>query len=414
MLTLGKGKNLSSLTEKSFSPERHRRSLSPPCYQTLPCRLIANLKKMEVQEGIVQPKLDHFDLDERLRPMVGADDKQYEALLDEVVTKHAMPLIKRIISSKLKVYPGSSQFNLAGGAEVDDLCQESVVNLISYLDSWKHESREEAIKGLDEFVAKIALNVYNSHLRRKYPLRHSLKRRILYQLKTSTEFELWKEGNDKIAGFVSWKSISHTRSQSPDLADLRRDVREFVAQRLSGQSPDNLPLNDLIRHLFNWIEQPFEIDMLVDVIARLQGVSDKPKSDDAGVAESNSGKGTPSEQKPPEISQIEQREDLRRIWKIILLLPVQQRKALLLNLKCRGGEGIVNALPLCEIASPEKIAQALEMKCEELEKLWDKLPLLDAQIGEMLGIQPQEVINLRKSARERLGRKIVKADKLAK
>lgn len=368
---------------------------------------------MEVQEGNVQPKLDHFDLDERLHPLVNAEGDQYEALLEEVVTKHAMPLIKRIIGSKLRGYP-QSQFNLSGGAEIDDLCQESVVNLISYLDSWKHESREQAIRGLDEFVAKIALNVYNSHLRQKYPLRHSLKRRILYQLKTSAEFELWKEGNDKIAGFVSWQSTSQARYQNQHLADLRWDVREFVAERLSGQSPNNLPLNDLIRHLFNWIRQPFEIDLLVDVIARLLGVSDKPKNDDEEVVESNCGKGKSPEQKPPEISQIEQREDLRRIWKIILLLPVQQRKALLLNLKYRGGEGIVNALPLCEIASPEKIAQALEMKSDELEMLWDKLPLLDAQIGEMLGIEPQEVINLRKSARERLGRKIVKSEKLAK
>lgn len=371
---------------------------------------------MEAEEEVVHPESDHFNLDERLRPLMDVDDAQYKALLDDVVNQYAMPLIGKIIGSKLKVY-SAAQFNWAEDFDVDDLCQESVTNLIAYLDNWRQNPNDHVINDLNDFVAKIAYNVYNSYLRRKYPLRHSLKRRIQYQLKTHGEFELWKVGHEKIAGLASWKSVDQLGAQSSALAALRQDARAFFAERLRGQSPDRLPLNELLHHLFSWVGHPVEIDLLVEVIAGLLGVSDqpnRPNKDDERTSENKKRKEKPSEAKPQEISQIEQREELQLIWQEIILLPIRQRKALLLNLKNREGEGMVNALPMCGIVSMTKIAEALEMKIEELESLWDKLPLPDVKIGEMLGIEPQGVINLRKAARERLARRMVKADKMLK
>jgi len=46
------------------------------------------------------------------------------------------------------------------------------------------------------------------------------------------------------------------------------------------------------------------------------------------------------------------------------------------------------------------------MPVERLASLWNKLPLQDADIALLLGITRQQVINLRKSARERLARRV--------
>ena len=48
----------------------------------------------------------------------------------------------------------------------------------------------------------------------------------------------------------------------------------------------------------------------------------------------------------------------------------------------------------------------LEMPAGELVRIWNDLPLEDQRIGQRLGLDRQRVINLRKSARERLNRRI--------
>jgi predicted DNA-binding protein (UPF0251 family) len=50
----------------------------------------------------------------------------------------------------------------------------------------------------------------------------------------------------------------------------------------------------------------------------------------------------------------------------------------------------------------------MELSTEELAALWNDLPLEDLRIAEMLGISRQQVINLRKSARHRLARRVMK------
>ena len=52
----------------------------------------------------------------------------------------------------------------------------------------------------------------------------------------------------------------------------------------------------------------------------------------------------------------------------------------------------------------ELLKAFLEMPAEEFVEVWKRLPLSDIEIAEMLGLTRQQVINLRKCARERLAR----------
>jgi hypothetical protein len=93
---------------------------------------------------------------------------------------------------------------------------------------------------------------------------------------------------------------------------------------------------------------------------------------------------------------------LERLWFEICRLPSKQRTALLLNLRDAEGRDAITSFPATGTANISQIATAIEMPVEELAALWNKLPLDDTRIAERLKLSRQQVINLRKSARERL------------
>ncbi|HUR82071.1 MAG TPA: hypothetical protein VM733_15000, partial [Thermoanaerobaculia bacterium] len=83
-----------------------------------------------------------------------------------------------------------------------------------------------------------------------------------------------------------------------------------------------------------------------------------------------------------------------------------QRKALLLNLRGEDEPNVIALLILTGTAKFDDIAAAREMSGQELAELWNELPLDDLRIAAALGVTRQQVINLRKSARERLRRRL--------
>jgi DNA-directed RNA polymerase specialized sigma24 family protein len=102
----------------------------------------------------------------------------------------------------------------------------------------------------------------------------------------------------------------------------------------------------------------------------------------------------------------ERRTYLARLWEEIRQLPPRQAAALLLNLRDGQGRNAAVLLPLTGVASLREMAAALELPPERLAELWGRLPLEDAALAGLLGVTRQQVINLRKSARERLARRM--------
>ena len=52
------------------------------------------------------------------------------------------------------------------------------------------------------------------------------------------------------------------------------------------------------------------------------------------------------------------------------------------------------------------IARTLGMSAETLAQIWPRLPYEAAEVAVLLGVSRQQVINLRKAARERLARRM--------
>ena len=103
---------------------------------------------------------------------------------------------------------------------------------------------------------------------------------------------------------------------------------------------------------------------------------------------------------------VETRIFLKRLWEEVCELPRGQRAALLLNLRDADGGGCLGLLPATGVATTRQIAAALEVTDERFAEMWQHLPLDDAAIAGLLDVTRQQVINLRKSARERLSRRL--------
>jgi hypothetical protein len=71
-----------------------------------------------------------------------------------------------------------------------------------------------------------------------------------------------------------------------------------------------------------------------------------------------------------------------------------------------GAKCALELFPLTGVASIRAIASVLEIPAEEFAEIWNMLPLDDLAIAERLQVTRQQVINLRKSARKRLERRM--------
>src|SRR4051794_17081524 len=100
-------------------------------------------------------------------------DDAREAALSELYHDRIEPIIKRFISSKLRISlrPEDESRQNQDGL---DLLSETKVHVLQKLQPLNGSAGPE-IRDLDAYVRTIAANVFNQFLRKKYPRRLSLK-----------------------------------------------------------------------------------------------------------------------------------------------------------------------------------------------------------------------------------------------
>jgi hypothetical protein len=162
-------------------------------------------------------------------------------------------------------------------------------------------------------------------------------------------------------------------------------------------------LAETVAGIFNFLGGPVEFDELVSGLAAIQGISDQPIE---SLADDEDATFEPVASEPNQAWRIEKRIFLQRLWEELQQLPVNQRAALLLNLRDATGFSCITLFPATGIATIRQLAEALEISAESFAEVWNDLPLEDARIAELLGLTRQQVINARKSGRERLARRL--------
>jgi len=344
-------------------------------------------------------------IDPILVPFLEAgDEAECDRLLDHLTSEIAEPVIRRVIRNKLgSAYcPGSDSLQ----SDAEDVYNNAVLSLVSRLREIKRSSPDGVpIGSLANYAAVVAFNAWNEHLRSKYPLRNQLKNKLRYLFTHTRGFALWQgpEG-EQLCGLREWQREGKAATTSAEAGSLRDDSGALERAGLLNAA-ERADIQKVAPAVLKLLARPLEFDDLVGIIAEVAGVKDVP---------SGSVPDERRDTRPETIRQpgggfdkaVECRLYLEALWEEIGGLPPRQRIALLLNLKDPEGENGLELFSHTGVAGVAKIARAVEMSTEELAGLWNKLPFEDSVIADRLGITRQQVINLRKSARQRLARRM--------
>ncbi len=317
-------------------------------------------------------------------------DEAAESALALLIETHIEPVIKSVIRFKLR--PGS--------VDEADLAQEALAQWLAELRKLRAGPDDRSIGDARGLAATITYRVCYRWLRQRSPRRHALRNRLQYVLTRQAGLALWTgAGNLLIAGFAAWRG--RTLEPSEKLSQLPDDEKFLARAGRLGVEGQEAKLNDLLAAIFDYVGAPVTFDELVSAVAALLQVKDElPASteEEMGGAELASSEDV--------AWQVEKRIFLQRLWEEVRELPLAQRSALLLNLREADGRGCLALFPATGVATLRQIADALEISAERLAELWLQLPLDDATIAGLLDLTRQQVINLRKSARERLARRL--------
>ncbi len=330
-------------------------------------------------------------------PFLTADDALAEAAaLARLNADEIEPVIRRGVGYKLRFY--RPQFDRNGQRpELEEIYNDIHLRLLKRLRALKQDPAQNQIANLRSYVATVTRNTCDEYLRQKYPLRRSLRDRVRRHLFNNPGFALWEDADDNwLAGFSHWSNGARAHNARATSGELRDQLQA----RWLAVDVQRLPFDDLLTTIFDIARAPVELDQLTALIAGFLGIEDRPAEQLDGNEQTPLDRHVSGETDPATIA--EQRQVLQFLWREICQLPRRQRVALLLNLKNPHGINIITLLPATGIATFEQLAHALEIPAPEFEQLWADLPLDDLRLAAYLGATRQQVINLRKTARERL------------
>jgi hypothetical protein len=310
-------------------------------------------------------------------------DLDAEATLSELISKYVTPLIHEIVKYKLRVSSARQTLREADAAEV---CSSVLIKVLERLHEWRLSSKEKQPCTILDYVAMATYHSCNQYWRDSNPKRNRTKNSLLYILSRSDEFAMWKKERDWICGLSSWKN-KQTVADSTDV------------DRVSAKTIKKEKKSERLKAILLELNAPVRLNDLVNLMMRLEGIDSHDVETDAleNIADSS---------RPSAEKKLEQQEFLKNLWSEILLLSEKQRTALLLSMRDEDGGSILPLLFSLRITTAKELVSAISMTKDQFGKFWSELPLDDLRIGSILGITRQQVINLRKCARERLARRI--------
>lgn len=363
-------------------------------------------------------------LDPLLRPFLDApDEAMAREHLEELLTL-VTPSIKKIVART--------------NSPEDDF-QESSQQIIKALWRCRDNPREHVIGDYQRYVMVVASHVARRHWRAERPAYYALKESLRYTLRHDERFALWESSpRGWLCGlkqhreqFESLESATPISSSSR-LTQLLQQPLNYDDAILPGRDAQKVPQADLLSAVFDWVGHVISFDQLVKIVFALRRIEEaqaivERDDDDTWLWNEIT---SDAEFRPDE--EAEWRQFLERLWAEIEQLPPLQRIAYLLNFT--AGNGSLEIFWLYGVASVRRIGLTLSLSEEQFARawndptmkekvceqaalligydekfalLWRYLPLNDQTIARLIGTERQKVINLRKSAGDRLARRLV-------
>jgi len=334
------------------------------------------------------------------RFLTAKSESTSDELLRAIVNEHADPIIKKILRSKLRV-----SLNGRGTQQNQDaleLAGDLRASIIATLRALRQNPNQTAIANFSDYVAIKTYSACADYFREKHPQRSRLKSLLRRRLRLNPRFALW-QAEDK-RWYAGSSGREDTGSEAGEL-DVSESVTLPTDRKLNAAQ---MKTDEFLGVLFERSGRPIVFDEIVKIAAETWHIHDPPTESIDIDGSERDDQLTSSE--PRVDLALEQRLVFEQVWLEVCQLPVLQRAALLLNLRDSRDGGVISFLPFLGVASKEELARLLEMPYADFQKVWNELPLDDLRIAQMFGITRQQVINLRKTARERLARRMRKVE----
>jgi hypothetical protein len=330
---------------------------------------------MDVNRNVIEDvcKDDIVWTDRRVEAYLLASGEERAGLLAELLDA-VRPIMDRIVSGYRRA---ASVFD---ERDAEDAIATATLRLIRRLDD-AASLRHGAIMDLEDYVATITYNSVYDIFRRRFPERTRLNNRLRYAARHDARLALQTTRAGVAVALAVW----------PQRVPIDRVP---IADAAIAFDPEE-PAEAIVR-LLQTVGGPVLFDAVTSFFASRWGVDSGPHAI-AGHEQSVDA---------DQLRKLESRSFLESLWREMNALGSQHRAAVLLNLREREGGNAAALFVLLGIATFEDVAGALEMSVGELAEIWNSLPLDDRTIAERLKMNRQQVINLRKTARERLRRRL--------
>jgi DNA-directed RNA polymerase specialized sigma24 family protein len=314
-----------------------------------------------------------------LVPLIGArDDESRQEEIERLLIEHATPTIEMVIARFTR------SEGMVQRQDADDLVATVVLRLVHKLRTIMLVE-DSVIANFEHYVATLTYHAVHDLMRQRFPERTRLKNRIRYVLTHDARFAIWSAESGMVCGLRKWQGLAN--AAGPTTVD-RGNATEVMFDR---KRP-----HDAIAAVFQRAGHPLTLERLVQILAELWGIEEARSEPSAAMQH---------DPVPSHDIRYENRELLGALWTEIQALPQNQRTALLLNLRDRDGVNAIALFVLVGVARFEEIARSLGIPPSQLTSIWERLPLDDLTIAAQLNVTRQQVINLRRSARERLARR---------
>ena len=334
------------------------------------------------------------------------DEEEVDRLLGQILTETAQPIVTGIVRTYIA---GSSYYSESDqlSEDIQNLIADTTVRILKRLRQIRVKPEIGTIGSFKGYVSVTAYNTCHRHLRLKYPQRARLKHRVRYILTHKKGFSLWQDDQENwLCGTTEWLEDRKRPVSKGRINELRNDPQ---ALEKSGLSPDRFDQSDpieVVEAIFRWAEGPIEIDDLVSLTAELCSIRDYAPQSESETDLSSVPDHSLRDSLSDAVSLADQRLYLKRLWEEICQLPLEQRIALLLNLRDPQESSMIGLLSEVGIATVREVASVLTFPLERFASLWNELPLDDSTIAQHLQVTRQQVINFRVSARRRLSRRM--------
>jgi hypothetical protein len=324
-----------------------------------------------------------------------------ERQLQHLLEIEAAPVMRQVLNRDIHRagLASTAITSVEATADWEDVVSSAREELIRQLTRLRAGEKVEPISNFRGYVGAVTYAAWAEHLRRAYPARSMLLNRVRYLLENRTNqrgFAIWGgvTGN-RWCGFARWAGQIPRHEANSKLQRLISEPVAVAREALSTRDFKSINLAALLSKIFSWLEQPIELRHLLDVVSELLEISDRKESLDAETARDLSLETI--DRSPSPIETLKWQEYLQWLWKELATLSLPQRSAFLFHAE------VTREFEVLGIASMRRIAATLEIPATEIAQIWNELPLPDLEIARRLNLQRQQVINLRRIARDRLG-----------